>query len=167
MLSQRHGLAGPDEMTFGGVRPAGLRVPEVLQLQVPHRRVHHSRRLFSRRDGGVLAPEGSPAGDGAHRLHRHERPALCRVRDVRDVMQHHHRRPRVPGVQAGHAGRRPHYVCFFTWLAVCFSMLFTYKEWRDVDYHVPGSGAYEFVPGVTSGSSRSSYLPQASSSSYA
>jgi hypothetical protein len=43
-------------------------------------------------------------------------------------------------------------------------MLFTYKEWKDVDYHVPGSGNYEFVPGVTSGSS---YPPQASSSSYA
>ena len=53
---------------------------------------------------------------------------------------------------------------FFTWLAVCFSMIFTYKEWKDVDYHVPGSGNYEFVPGVTSGSS---YPPQASSSSYA
>ena len=39
-----------------------------------------------------------------------------------------------------------------------------YKEWKDVDYHVPGSGNYEFVPGVTSGSS---YPPQASSSSYA
>ena len=95
------------------MRPAGLRVPEVLQLQVPHRRVHNLRRLFSRRDGGVLAPEGSPAGDGAHRVHRHERPALRRVRDVRHVMQHHHRRPRVPGVQAGHVGEGFDCVCVF------------------------------------------------------
>ena len=65
-----------------------------------------------------------------------------------------------PVCKPGHAGEGFDYACVFHGLAVCFSMLFTYKGRRDVDYHVPGSGAYEFVPGVTSGSSRSSYPPQ-------
>ena len=50
---------------------------------------------------------------------------------------------------------------FMTWLAVCVSMIFTFKEWRDNNYAgIPGSANFDFVPGVTSNPG-ASYPPQA------
>uniref|UniRef100_A0A7S0SJ48 MARVEL domain-containing protein n=1 Tax=Mantoniella antarctica TaxID=81844 RepID=A0A7S0SJ48_9CHLO len=50
---------------------------------------------------------------------------------------------------------------FMTWLGVCVSMIFTFKEWRDHNYSgIPGSANFDFVPGVTSNPG-ASYPPQA------
>ena len=45
---------------------------------------------------------------------------------------------------------------FMTWLAVCFSMLFTFKEWRDSNYSgIDGSANFDI------GRGGSAYPPQA------
>ena len=59
MLSQRHGLAGPDEMTFEecGLQACGYQKFSNFKFLIC--RVHNSRRS-SRRDGGVLLQRVPP-----------------------------------------------------------------------------------------------------------
>ena len=62
---------------------------------------------------------------------------------------------------------------FFTWLSVCVSMLFTFKEWKDNNYAgIPTTANFDFVPGVTSNSGvqrppGASYPPASGTQTYA
>lgn len=50
---------------------------------------------------------------------------------------------------------------FMTWLGVCVSMIFTFKEWRDNNYAgIMGTANFDFVPGVSSNPG-AGYPPQA------
>jgi hypothetical protein len=167
MLSQRHGLAGPDEMTLEECGPQACGYQKfsnfkfliaVCIIYAVFSLVVMAAYLLQRVPPPVTELTAYTVMNVLLFAAFAMSATSCNITIVDPVY---------PVCKRATSAKASIAFAFFTWLAVCFSMLFTYKEWRDVDYHVPGSGAYEFVPGVTSGSSRSSYPPQASSSSYA